>query len=133
MSITEDILLDNNLTPSLPSGGDPINHLEGWNKNQKLAGLLVVLGSEVASTILNQFDEREVEEIMKEHPIPGWEKWGRMARPTTVVSTKASCAVYPTWSSWRRRMKTNVGRCSTPASRSMALLLCAIPVVQARA
>jgi hypothetical protein len=22
-----------------------------------------------------------VEEIMKEHPIPGWEKWGRMARP----------------------------------------------------
>ncbi len=24
-----------------------------------------------------------VEEIMKEHPLPGWEKWGRMARPTT--------------------------------------------------
>ena len=22
-----------------------------------------------------------VEEIMKEHPIPGWEQWGRMARP----------------------------------------------------
>ena len=22
-----------------------------------------------------------VEDIMKEHPIPGWEKWGRMARP----------------------------------------------------
>ena len=22
-----------------------------------------------------------VEEIMKEHPIPGWEKWGKMARP----------------------------------------------------
>lgn len=66
MSITEDILLDNNLNPNPTNGGDPINHLEGWNKNQKLAGLLVVLGSEVASTILNQFDEREVEEIMKE-------------------------------------------------------------------
>ena len=24
-----------------------------------------------------------VEEIMKEHPLPGWEKWGKMARPTT--------------------------------------------------
>jgi hypothetical protein len=22
-----------------------------------------------------------VEEILKEHPIPGWEKWGKMARP----------------------------------------------------
>jgi hypothetical protein len=22
-----------------------------------------------------------VEEIMKEHPIQGWEKWGRMSRP----------------------------------------------------
>jgi mono/diheme cytochrome c family protein/glucose/arabinose dehydrogenase len=23
-----------------------------------------------------------IEDIMKEHPIPGWEKWGKMARPT---------------------------------------------------
>ena len=29
----------------------------------------------------NRADFYMVEEIMKEHPIPGWEKWGKMARP----------------------------------------------------
>lgn len=29
----------------------------------------------------DRMDFYMVEEIMKEHPIPGWEKWGRMARP----------------------------------------------------
>ncbi len=54
--------LDNN-TAAAP---DPAKLLEGWSKTQKLAGFLVVLGHEVASTVLNQFDEREVEEITKE-------------------------------------------------------------------
>jgi flagellar motor switch protein FliG len=40
--------------------------LEGLNKLQKLAALLVVLGHELALKILNEFDEREVEEITTE-------------------------------------------------------------------
>jgi hypothetical protein len=35
----------------------------------------------VRSETRNRQDFYMVEEIMKEHPIPGWEKWGRMARP----------------------------------------------------
>jgi flagellar motor switch protein FliG len=40
--------------------------LEGMSKKQRLAAFLVVLGPEVASSVLTQFDEREVEEISTE-------------------------------------------------------------------
>ncbi len=40
--------------------------LRGWSKKQKLAALLVVLGKELAAQILNDFDERDVEEISTE-------------------------------------------------------------------
>lgn len=43
-----------------------VNPLQGMSKKQKLAALLVVLGPEVASTLLNDFEEREVEEISSE-------------------------------------------------------------------
>ena len=43
--------------------GDP---LRGWSKRQKLAGLLVVLGKDMAAQVLNDFDERDVEEISTE-------------------------------------------------------------------
>lgn len=66
MSATDDIIQSLNRGTTPANGNETIDHLKEWSKNQKLAGLLVVLGSEVASTILNQFDEREVEEIMKE-------------------------------------------------------------------
>lgn len=35
----------------------------------------------VRSQTRDRADFYMVEEIMKEHPIPGWEQWGRMARP----------------------------------------------------
>lgn len=43
--------------------GDP---LRGWSKKQRLAGLLVVLGRDLAAQVLNVFDEREVEEVSTE-------------------------------------------------------------------
>jgi flagellar motor switch protein FliG len=40
--------------------------LKGWSKKQRLAGLLVVLGRDMAAQILSVFDDREVEEISTE-------------------------------------------------------------------
>ncbi|MDE1171496.1 MAG: flagellar motor switch protein FliG [Verrucomicrobium sp.] len=40
--------------------------LRSWSKKQRLAGLLVVLGKELAAQILNEFDERDVEEVTTE-------------------------------------------------------------------
>jgi len=51
-----------NATPV--KGADEI--LRSWSKKQKLAALLVVLGKELAAQILNEFDERDVEEITTE-------------------------------------------------------------------
>jgi len=39
----------------------------------------------VRAATKDRIDFYMVEELMSEHPIPGWEKWGRMARPTTSV------------------------------------------------
>lgn len=44
---------------------DRKNPLEGMNKKERLAAFLVVLGPEVGATILNHFEEKEVEEISK--------------------------------------------------------------------
>ena len=38
--------------------------------------------ADVRAKTKNRQDFYMVEEIMKEHPLPGWEKWGKMPRPT---------------------------------------------------
>ena len=37
--------------------------------------------AKVRAQTKNRADFYMVEELMKEHPIQGWEKWGKMARP----------------------------------------------------
>jgi hypothetical protein len=39
------------------------------------------LVKKVRAKTQNRVDFYMVEELMKEHPIPGWEKWGKMERP----------------------------------------------------
>ncbi len=49
-----------------PGATDAVDPLRGWSKKQRLAALLVVLGKDLAAQILNDFDERDVEEVTTE-------------------------------------------------------------------
>lgn len=78
------------------NGVPPMLGFAGLLSDEELAGVLtyvrqsfgnnlpIITPDQVAKVrekTKNRADFYMVEEIMKEHPIQGWEKWGRMARP----------------------------------------------------
>jgi flagellar motor switch protein FliG len=54
------------LDPVVTAEGEAVDPLLGWTKEQKLAGFLILMGRDNATTILREFSDREIASIVLE-------------------------------------------------------------------